>query len=173
MKKAILPLILIVAFYSESLFVEFFRTEAFDGERLLIPHFLLVTLIMMGIYYFRNETLLYAGLFGLLFDIYYTGILGVYLFLFPISVYLTTKLMRMLQSNLLMSGVIVVLMITFVEALVYVLNVLVLGVKMSTIEFLDLRLWPTLILNIAFYIIICVPLSKWLQQRQKEMLTEL
>ncbi len=172
MKKYILPLIVIAAFYSESLFVEFFRAEAFDGERLLIPHFLLTTFILMGIYYFRNETLIYAGLFGFLFDVYYTGVLGVYLFLFPIAVYLATKLMRMLQSNLLMSGVIVMLIISFVEVLVWALSVLVLGAQMTVLEFLNKRLWPTLVLNLAFYIIVCVPLSKWLQQRKKEKLSE-
>ena len=76
MKRIVLPLLLALTFYGESLFADFFPPEimAFGGERLFVPHFILVILVIMGIYYFRNHALIYAAILGLLFDVYYTEI---------------------------------------------------------------------------------------------------
>lgn len=172
MKRAVLPLVLTLCFISESLFVELFPIEAFDGQRIIVPRFLLVLLSLMGIYYIRNKTIIYGALFGFLFDVYYTGVIGVYMSLFPLAVYFTAKLIKIIQVNLVTAGLIALLNITVVEVLVFGLNKLILHVHMSPLEFADLRLWPTLVLNLAFFILICYPTRNWLMRRKKEELDE-
>lgn len=172
MKRFILPLITVLCFYGESLFVEFLPSFSFLDNRIMVPRFLLVVLVMMGIYYFRNVTLIYAAIFGLVFDIYYTGVIGVYLFLFPIAVYAASKMMKVLQINVLALGLAVLVIVALTEALVYGLNILLFDVKMTAGQFLYNRLIPTLILNLIFYLIIFFPLSRWLQNRKKELLSE-
>ncbi|VEF47472.1 rod shape-determining protein MreD [Bacillus freudenreichii] len=172
MKRFILPLITIICFYAESLFVEFFPAFSFLGDRIVIPRFLLVVLTMMGIYYFRNVTLIYAAIFGLVFDIYYTGVIGAYLFLLPIAVYAASKMMKVLQINVLTSGLVVLIIIALVEILVYSLNILLFDVNMTTAQFLTNRLIPTLTLNLVIYLVIYFPFSRWLQNRKKEILSE-
>ncbi|MBS4208962.1 rod shape-determining protein MreD [Bacillus sp. FJAT-50079] len=172
MKRIILPLFFILAFYGESLFVNFTPHVLFGEERHIIPHFILVLLMMTGIYYFRNQALLYALLFGLLFDVYYTGTIGIYLCLYPIAVYLTTKMIRILHVNILTTTIVITLHLAIVELLVYAFAVLVLRVSMPPAEFASLRLWPTLICNAILCLIIYFPFSRWLQSSQKEKLAE-
>ncbi|MGE6259566.1 rod shape-determining protein MreD [Heyndrickxia sporothermodurans] len=172
MKRIVLPLILSVCFIAESIFVQYFPHNAFDGKYIIVPHFLLVVLQLMGIYYIRNRTLLYAFIFGLLFDISYTGILGVYLFLFPLTIYITSKLMKFLQSNIFIAVIVTLFNVALVEFLVYELNILIHQVTMTTMDFLNIRLVPTLILNLIFFVIFSYPIKKWLEHRKKEVLDE-
>ena len=172
MKRIVLPLILSICFILESLYVEFFPNGIFGIHKLFVPHFLLIVLIIMGMYYVRNRTILYAFIFGLLFDAFYTGILGVYLFVFPLIVYITSSLMKVLQANVFVSAIVMLVDIAIAEFIVYGLNILILKTTMSTMDFINVRLIPTLILNIVFYIIIFYPLRKCLLHLKKEVLDE-
>lgn len=167
MKKIILPLVLVACFFGESIFVGLFPAEAFSGQRIIVPRFLLTALILMAIYYVKKRTLLYAFIFGLLYDAFYTEVLGVYLFLFPFAVYLTSKIMKILHTHLIMAGVITIVNITIVEFFVYEFNVLVLNAEMTLTEFGDIRLWPTLVLNLAFFIIFSYPLKELILYMKK------
>ncbi|KQL53403.1 rod shape-determining protein MreD [Heyndrickxia shackletonii] len=172
MKRIVLPLILSICFILESLYVEFFPSGIFGINKIFVPHFLLIVLIVMGIYYVRNRTILYAFIFGLLFDAFYTGILGVYLFVFPLIVYITSSLMKVLQANLFVAAIVMLVDVAIAEFIVYGLNILILKTTMSAIDFINVRLIPTLILNLVFYIIIFYPLRKCLVRLKKEVLDE-
>lgn len=80
--------------------------------------------------------------------------------------------MKVLQINVLALGLAVLVIVALTEALVYGLNILLFDVKMTAGQFLYNRLIPTLILNLIFYLIIFFPLSRWLQNRKKELLSE-
>ncbi|MBS4176197.1 rod shape-determining protein MreD [Lederbergia citrea] len=172
MKRIVLPLLLTLAFYGESLFVDLLPPGTIVVDKVFIPHFLLVLLSMMGICYFRNRSLLYAAVFGLLFDIYYTEIIGVYLFLLPIAVYFAAKMSKILHANIFTVAIISSVCVALVETLVYGMNVLVMQITMTPNEFAMMRLLPTLVVNLVFLIIIYFPFSKMLQQRKKEELNE-
>lgn len=172
MQRLILPLLLTLCFYCESVFVELTPPGTIKNDILLVPHFLLVLLIVMGIFYLRNRTLIYAAIFGLLFDVYYTEIIGVYLFLLPIVVYLASKMAKVVQVNIFTTFFIALLSVGIVEFVVYGLNVFVLQHNMGIQEFLNRRLWPTLIVNQIFFLIIYFPFKKLLTQRKKIELHE-
>ncbi|RDI44147.1 rod shape-determining protein MreD [Falsibacillus pallidus] len=172
MKRFILPLILALSFYFEGVFAQVFSAKAFHGERILAPHFLLAILIFMAIYYIRNNTLWYALLFGLLYDVFFTEIIGINLFLFPAAVYLTTKVMKVLQSNVFIAILVALLNMAAVEFIVYQFYRLIGHVQMTMVDFVDIRLWPTLILNLAFLIIVAFPLKRWLMFWRKELLDD-
>ncbi|MFD1705574.1 rod shape-determining protein MreD [Siminovitchia sediminis] len=169
MKRFILPLVTVVCFYADSLYVEFFPSFSLISDWVVTPRFLLVVLILMGIYYYRNVTLIYAAIFGLLFDIYYTGLIGVYLFLFPISIYIASKMTKVLQINVFTAGLITIVMLSLVEILVYVLNLFLFNVQVATSPFVFDRLLPTLFMNLVFYLLIFFPFTIWLQKRKKEV----
>ncbi|RLQ98061.1 rod shape-determining protein MreD [Falsibacillus albus] len=172
MKRLILPFILMLCFYGEGVFSLYFSTGAFHGERILVPHFLLSILVLMAIYYIRKDTLWYALILGLLYDVFFTGIIGIYLFFFPFSVYLTTKIMKILQSNIFIAIVVVLFNISLVEFLIYQFYSLINHTDMAMSAFVDMRLWPTLILNAAFVVIVVFPLKRWLSNRKKEILDD-
>ncbi|MBS4199810.1 rod shape-determining protein MreD [Bacillus sp. FJAT-49732] len=172
MKRLILPFLLTFCFYCESIFVDFLPPGSFGVDWILVPHFLLILFIMMGINYFRNRTLIYAAVFGLLFDIYFTGVIGIYLVLFPIAVYVSAKLTKLLFSNIFTALIITIMCISLVETIVYGMNIFVLRKSMDLNEFAMIRLVPTLILNAVFFIIVYFPFNKLLLNRKKEELNE-
>lgn len=172
MKRIILPLLLLLCFYVESIFTDYFPPGTWGIDKILAPRFLLVLLILMGIFYFRNRALIFAAIFGLLFDLYFTEIIGVYLFLFPIAVYVAAKMAKILQANIFSAVIIEAICLALIEVLVYGFNFLILQKDIDFNEFALIRLYPTLIVNILFLLIVYYPFSRLLLQRKKEELKE-
>ncbi|MBS4194824.1 rod shape-determining protein MreD [Lederbergia citri] len=172
MKRWILPFLLTLTFYFESVFVEFLPEKIFGQEWILVPRFLIILLMIMGISYFRNRTLIYAAVFGLLFDIYFNEIIGVYLVLFPIGVYISSKLMKYIFANFFTVFLLSMISLSFIEILIYGMNILVLRKHMIFDEFVMIRLVPTLILNAIFLIIIYFPFNRFLMNLKKEEMNE-
>ncbi|MCJ8006980.1 rod shape-determining protein MreD [Lederbergia wuyishanensis] len=172
MKRLILPFLLTLCFYIESIFVDFLPPGSFGVDWILVPHFLIVLFILMGIFYFRNRTLIYAAIFGLLFDIYYTEVIGIYLVLFPVAVYVASKIVKLIFSNIFTAFIITIICISLVETIVYGMNIFVLQKSMDLNEFAMNRLVPTLILNAVFFLIVYYPFNKLLLNRKKEELNE-
>jgi len=158
-KKILLPLLMAILFYSDSIFMFWFPENAFNGQYILAPRFFIVGLLLMSIFFDRNTAIKYGFLFGFLFDIFYTGILGAYMFFLPLLVYITSKLVKALQNNLFIVAMIIMFDLFLLEFIMFQLNMLVQRTEMVIPEFLSIRLWPTLILNLLFYIIFAIPLK--------------
>lgn len=139
-----------------------FSQSFFGEQRVFIPHFLIVMLVLMTTFYNRNVTLIYAFILGIVFDIYYTGILGIYFAIFPLIVYLTDKFMKVLQSNIMLVGLVAVFNVILTECLVYGFYVLIGGTDMVFATFVDQRLWTTILLNLAFFLVIYFPFRNFL-----------
>jgi rod shape-determining protein MreD len=172
MKRVILPFVISCCFIFESIFARYFPEGLFGGNYIIVPHFLLVALLLMGVYYSRNRAILFAFIFGLLFDVFYTEILGVYMFLFPLSVYIADKMMKILQNNLFVAAIVIIFNISLVEFLVYEINLLILKLPMTITEFLEYRLLPTLALNVIFFIIMALPFKLLFSKMSRYLLNE-
>jgi rod shape-determining protein MreD len=82
-RKFLLPLLFLLLFYAESLFVEYLPAKVFGFERIFVPHFLFIALLFLTVFVGKKHGIIYAAIFGLLFDIVYVEIIGIYLFLYP------------------------------------------------------------------------------------------
>ena len=122
MKKAFLPIIISLCFLFESIFVELLPAELFKSSRILVPHFLMVTIIFVTIYISQKHGIMYGFIFGILFDIVYTEIIGIYLFMFPLVAYITSWIMRILQTNIILVSFVAILGVGFLELGVYEMN---------------------------------------------------
>ncbi|TKC20080.1 rod shape-determining protein MreD [Robertmurraya kyonggiensis] len=160
MRKYLLPLLFILFFILESLFVQTLPAEVFNSERILAPRFLMIVILFMTLYGHRDQGLVYGLVFGLLFDVVYTEIIGIYLFMFPLIAYIASKLMRILQSNIVVVSVISILCVVLLELGVYEMNYLINITNMDFSLFLNQRLFPTIVLNLAFIIIFAYPLKR-------------
>ncbi|EUJ51669.1 rod shape-determining protein MreD [Paenilisteria rocourtiae] len=161
-KVVVMPLIAIAVFILEGVSSMLFSQSFFGEQRVFIPHFLIVMLVLMATFYNRNVTLIYAFILGIVFDIYYTGILGIYFAIFPLVVYLTDKFMKVLQSNIMLVGLVAVFNVILTECLVYGFYVLIGGTDMVFATFVDQRLWTTILLNLAFFLVIYFPFRNFL-----------
>lgn len=162
MKRFLLPVLLFLAFISESTFVELFPTERFEIDRTFVPRFMMVLIMLTSFFYDRNKAIINAIIFGLLFDIIYTDIIGIYMFSLPIVVYILSYSMKVLHTNLLVVFFVVIIGIALLEIIIYGLYFLVNVVELDWYSFMNNRLFPTLVLNGVFLIIIYYPMRNFL-----------
>lgn len=166
-KNVALPAIVILAFIFEGVASLIFSKQLFGENRLFIPHFLLVILILMTAFYKRNPTLIYAFVLGIVYDIYYTNIMGIFFALFPLIVYITDKFMQVFQKNIILLALITIFDIILLESIVYAFYVLIGETDMGIFTFIDIRLWTTILLNFAFYLIVYFPFKSFLLKLEK------
>lgn len=159
MRKFLLPLLFIVLFIFESLVVQFIPPDVFGQERILVPRFLFAALLFLTIFVGMKKGMIYAAIFGLLFDIVYVEVLGIYLFLFPFICYLISKIMNAMQANIAVAFLVSLFGITILEICVYEMDHLIHITSMGFMTFVNLRLWPTLLLNAIFLLIAGYPLK--------------
>lgn len=169
MRKILLPLFFLLFFVLESVFVQSLPVDVLSSERILVPRFLIIVILFMTLYGYRNHGLLYGAIFGLLFDVVYTEIIGVYLFLFPIIAYLSSKMMGVLQSNLVVVSLVSILGVCLLELGAYEFNFIINMTDMDFQSFLRLRLFPTFLLNLAFIILFAYPLKRFFEKYRAEL----
>jgi len=162
-RKAFLPLIISLCFLFESIFVELLTVESLVSKRIVVPHFLIVSIIFTTIYGSRKQGIIYGFVFGLLFDVVYTEIIGIYLFMFPLVAYITSWIMKILQSNIVIVSLVALLGVTLLELGVYEMNFIIDRTDMVFSSFIHSRLLPTLLLNFIFIVLIAFPLKKYLE----------
>ncbi len=164
MKKILLPFLIYLAFISESSLVQAFLPHENSMDWQLIPRFTMVMILFVAIYLNTTYGLLYGLAFGLLTDLLYTDIIGVYLFSMAATAYVTSVFSRYLFGNLIVTLLLSVVGVSILEFFVYGLNSLI-GISNQMIDvFLYKRLLPTLILNGLFAILIYYPYVKQLNQ---------
>ncbi|MBU8879555.1 rod shape-determining protein MreD [Bacillus sp. FJAT-29790] len=164
MRRFLLPLLLMLLFVSESIFVELFPFALFGSNHIIVPRFLMVALLFLTAYGSKKYGIIYGFLFGLLFDIVYTEIIGIYLFLFPLVIYISSKLLKILQTNIVMVSFVAIIGVMLLELGAYEMNFLIHRTHMDFSSYLSLRLLPTSLLNVIFIIVASLPLKKHLEK---------
>lgn len=160
MRKFLPPVLFGFLFILESLFVQFLPGNLFGGQVILVPHFLIIAILFFAIYGNKKQAFIYGFIFGLLFDIDFTEILGIYLFFFPFITYIVLKIMKILQVNILTVSFFSLVGVALLEIGVYELNKLIGITTMNFSTFFNIRFIPTLLLNLIFTVIAAYPL-KW------------
>jgi len=171
-KKFLLPLLFLFLFILESLFVQYVPTDLLGENKIIAPHFLFAALLFLTIFVSRKQGIIYAAIFGLLFDIVYIEIIGIYLFLFPFIAYLVSKILNILQNNFMVAILITIVGIALLEVGVYEMDHLIHVTDMDFMSFLHLRFYPTLILNALFVIIAGYPLKRLFEKHMDAMRAE-
>jgi rod shape-determining protein MreD len=161
--------IFMLFFIIESLFVELFPVRFLTEGHILVPRFLLAGILLLTIYGSKKQGIWYGLLFGLMFDIVYTEVIGIYLFMFPLTAYFVSKLMKILQSNIIIATIMILLGIAFLEILVYEMNYLIHITGIPFSQFINMRLLPTLIINFIFLIIFVYPLKKQFEKLNEQL----
>lgn len=169
MSRFILPATALVFFIFESIFANLFSGGMFGSDRIYVPRFIMIFIAFLTIYGSRRSGILYGLILGICYDVVYTEILGIYTFLLPGLAYLISKTMKVLQSNLLVAIFVSVFYVGLLELVDYQMNVLINFAKMSYQEFAQMRLFPTLLLNLAFIIIFSFPLRQLMEKYETKI----
>ncbi|WP_062198906.1 rod shape-determining protein MreD [Massilibacterium senegalense] len=172
MEKYFLPLLTFFVFIVESTVMQVFSPERFGAEAMLVPHFVVVVIFLMTAFLGRKRGLLYALVFGFLLDFIHTGIIGINIFLLLVLTYLIAFIFRFLQPNLLTVFIGTIIGLGLLEIGLYYFYHFLGFITISFPVFLKIRLFPTLILNSCFLIIIYFPMSRYLYRLFKQLKIE-
>ncbi|MGX7395266.1 rod shape-determining protein MreD [Carnobacterium mobile] len=159
--KVFAPLVIFIGFLIDGLLSGVFSVQLYgENGNIMTPRLVVLIFVLMSFYLPRNKMILYGIIFGLLYDSYYVGILGMYVAIFPIIVYITEKVKRVLHPNALTIGMMVVINLSIVETILYGFYKVLGFAEIDMTTFMASRLGPTLLLNLVFFILAFYPLKK-------------
>jgi len=150
MNRLIIPSIAVVLFYLEPVFGLFSPLDIGGEYRFLIPRFLIMYLIFISIYYSRNRAMLYALLFGLLYDVFFIDIIGLYSFLYPLICLIASFIVKYIHQHLIVTTIMSLILIAGLEFVLYHFFSFIGLRDMSLQVFVRERLIPTMIANSIF-----------------------
>jgi rod shape-determining protein MreD len=163
-KHFILSLIALLFFVFDSIFAQLFAGHLFGKENILVPHFMMVFVFFLTIYGSRKYGMIYGAILGMTYDVVYTEVLGIYMFLIPFLAYLIAKCMKVLQSNWMIIVVVTLVFVVISEVIIYEMNVIMSFATLNFTGFLGRRLLPTALLNIVFILVFFYPLQRLIQK---------
>lgn len=150
-------------------------TLPFTNDGQAVFHFLFIFLVMVTIFFERSHTyyvILFSLIFSIMIDILYTGVLGVYLFSYSITLYIIRIFMKVFHSNFFVVLLMLLIGIALTDHIVYFLYKIILVHDMPWDAFITERFIPTLawnvIFGIIFYLLFAKRLEKWSFQRFEE-----
>lgn len=152
MIRSIIPLIITVLFFMEPVFSLFSPIAYGDGLFTLVPRFVIVCLIFTAIYDSRKHAIIYGIIFGLLYDIFYIDIIGVYAFLYPLICVFAAGIIRHIHRHIFVVILLTLFLIALLELLSYGFASLISITSIDFDEFLKGRLAPTMLANSLFLI---------------------
>ncbi|WP_417899433.1 rod shape-determining protein MreD [Bacillus haimaensis] len=173
MRKYVLPALILCLFVLESMTVDMFFLGNISEDWVIVPRYVLITLILCTIYTGSYIGIIFGMVFGLLYDIVYTEVLGIYLFAYPVASYFVSKLMKALQANIFIAFFMIILAVAGVEYLVYSIHTLIGTTDILHQSFLAGRLVPTLIFNAIFTLLFIFPLKLFMEKLAYEQKDEL
>lgn len=168
MQRYILPLFFLFILIIEGVFVYMLPEFVLKSDIILVPHFLLLSLMFMCVYLNSRLSIIYALIFGFLYELIYVEVIGGYLVAFPIIIYLSGLAFKFIHPNALTVALIAILDVTCIEYFGYGFTAVTQGVSLSNVEFLQDRLLPTLLLNLVFISIFGYWMKKYFSSLQSE-----
>lgn len=169
MKRLYIPLLLFLLLIVEGVALDLLPFSSIDT--IIVSHFMLMFLVLVTMFYDKENTyvaVLYGVIFGLLIDVVYTGVLGVYMFSYAMVIYIVHKLKRLMHSNFSVTVFLGFIALLLAENLIYVIYSTIDFTNMLWLDFLIYRLLPTILANLIFlmilYPVIVRKLTKWFKE---------
>ncbi|SFD58132.1 rod shape-determining protein MreD [Lentibacillus persicus] len=174
MKRLLILGILFLLLISEGVALDMLPASLLDGNIFFVSHWVFVFLVFLAIFYDREDTyfsVFYALLIGLLVDIAYTGILGVYMFSYALSVYIIHGLAKLLHANFVATMTLGVIGLIFAEAFIYFIFSMTGIAELVWQDYLINRLIPTVLANVLFLLVLYPFSAKWLVNLREQQLS--
>ncbi|WP_349408023.1 rod shape-determining protein MreD [Pseudalkalibacillus sp. SCS-8] len=162
MKRFLLPLLTYLLFISESTLMQLFIPQHMESDMVIIPRFVVVMVCFIGMYVSPMRGVTYGIVFGLLYDLIFSDLIGVYMFSMGLTAYVTTFIARYFHGNIFVTLFVMLIGLSAFEFLIYGLYSLIGIANMMVEVFIYDRYLPTLLLNSVFVVLVYYPLRKWL-----------
>lgn len=152
MKRLILPLFLLLFLVVEGIFPELIPDSCIASDILIIPYLVIIFIILISVFYDYDQTYhsVYYGItFGLLTDLIYTDLIGVYMFTYGVVAFAIHVLKRMLHANFFVTFLLTLFGVSVADMLIYMMYYVIQITNMPVAEYAVNRLLPTILMNIV------------------------
>ena len=150
MMRYLVVLISVLLFYMEPIFGLFSPIELNNELYTLVPRFLIIYLIFVSIYYDKKRAMLYGLLFGLLYDVFFIDIIGLYSFIYPLMCLVASFIVKFIHQHLVVATILSLVLVAVVETLLFFFYTAI-GIKIMTFSsFYEHNLLPTMLANLIF-----------------------
>lgn len=166
-------LFIFLAFYLDGLMKWAFLNNMNHGTFAVLPQLMLMLIVMLTMRIDnRRQLITYGVVFGLIYDSYYYGIIGLYTILLPLlMVGIDHFKFLLVKNNLGYELSIYFLSLTFLQSGIYLLERLLQQTNTNVFDFITYTLGPTLLWNIVVFFILYIPLnnlSEWLVKYRRD-----
>lgn len=133
---------------------------------IFVPHLTLMYLLILTIYRSFGVALILAIFFGLITDLYFGSIYGLYMFGYILAVVVMDRFFKIFYKDKVMIFIIILVSTLLIEIYVALIYGLIGFIQFNLLEFLLLRLLPTFILNLILLTILYPFMLKFLRKIQ-------
>ncbi|MCM2675165.1 rod shape-determining protein MreD [Alkalicoccobacillus plakortidis] len=134
----------------------------------MVPRFLIIVIVFVGIYIGRMQSLTLGLIFGFIYDVVYTEFLGIYAFGFAFIGYIFAFSTKRIQDSVLVPIVIACIAVVFFEYYQYGILQMLGVTDWSAGQFAKNRVLPTVIFNGAFAILTLFPIRRLIQHVNRQ-----
>ncbi|MHC5269931.1 rod shape-determining protein MreD [Enterococcus sp. LJL98] len=134
---------------------------AFNQNRYIWrSHLALIAFLFAVRYLPKNYLLVTSLIIGGIFDLYYLGLLGIYIVVFPLTIALMSFLKEIIFENSFNLFFGMIIFVTFFEIVILFIQVIFNLIHVDLLYFVTQLLAPTLLLNMGLFLITMYPLKK-------------
>lgn len=135
-------------------------TQWSNNRYLANAHLLIILFLILSEVLNKRFLILTAVVLGLLFDLYYVGVVGIYLSVLPAMVALICFFSDAIHQSLLTLFFSMIIFVTFFELGTLLLQILFKLALVNSNFFITNFLGPTLLLNMVLFVIFAYPLHR-------------
>ncbi|WP_188615260.1 rod shape-determining protein MreD [Lysinibacillus alkalisoli] len=127
-----------------------------DNVYYFVPRFVIVSLIFLATFHSKKRAILIGLFFGVLYDVFYINIIGLYAFVYPFLAFLAGTIMRYIRPNMIVTSIVSLLLVTVMEVILYQFYHYIGFTTMPWASFIQHRLLPTMLTNTLFTILMAI-----------------
>lgn len=159
MSRFYIPTLVFVLLVIEGTIFQFMTPSQNEIDVTLVPRFVVILIVFIGIHFGRFSSMIYGLAFGLIYDIVYTQLLGVYLFGFGLIGYAFAYTYKQIQDSLFFHLILMLAAVAFFDYYQFGLYKLINITDLPANQFFYERFLPGFGLNFAFAVIIYYPVK--------------
>lgn len=163
----LIPIFLYLALVFDGIVMNLFAGQLIDQNYVLTPRFILLVFVLFTVFFPKQPLFLYALLFGIVYDSFYSGVIGLYAAGLATIMYVLKRIQPHIVPTPIVMIALFVLAIGYLEIFIFGMYTFLGYADLSFEVFLSSRLGPTLLLNIILFIACYYPLyrmSQWMYQ---------
>ncbi|GAA4064599.1 rod shape-determining protein MreD [Amphibacillus indicireducens] len=172
MSRIYLPLILALLIILQGATANLIPASFDAAGWIVVIHGCFLFLVLIKLFYDLETTYyaLLAALFvGLIIDIIYTDIIGVYMFSYALMIYFVHGMRKILQTNFYVATLLTAVSLGLVDSLLYFIYHFIGVTQMEMSDYFYYRLMPTVAINLILFFVLYLlfrkTLIKWSDER--------